>query len=277
MLTWVWAYDNNARMGRRIEPNADRSWSANFAEQGDESWEEILDIHPGMSGGISQVDADGDVTMKHWIDFSMGLNQPPVANAGLDRIVYAGETIALDASASSDPEAGPLTYAWDLDNDGQYDDASGVTATTSFIQPGDHEIGLQVTDDGGLSDTDTVEVTVLAWTLKGFYQPVDMNGVFNVAKNGSTIPFKFEVFAGTTELTGAAYIKSLTYVMTICDADAPSDAIELTATGGTSLRYDTTSGQFIYNWKTPSTAGKCYRVTLTTLDGSTLVAYFKLK
>ena len=49
------------------------------------------------------------------------------------------------------------------------------------------------------------------------------------------------------------------------------------ATGGTVLRYDTTGGQFVYNWKTPSTAGKCYRVTMTTQDNGTLVAFFKLK
>ncbi|HSJ88383.1 MAG TPA: PxKF domain-containing protein, partial [Anaerolineales bacterium] len=57
------------------------------------------------------------------------------------------------------------------------------------------------------------------------------------------------------------------------------DAIEeiASATGGTALRYDTTAGQFVYNWKTPSTANKCYRVTLTTNDLSTIIAYFKLK
>ena len=43
------------------------------------------------------------------------------------------------------------------------------------------------------------------------------------------------------------------------------------------LRYDGSGGQFIFNWKTPNTAGKCYRVTMTAVDGSTLVAYFKLK
>ena len=42
-------------------------------------------------------------------------------------------------------------------------------------------------------------------------------------------------------------------------------------------RYDTTGGQFIYNWKTPGSAGQCYRVTMATQDLTTLVAYFKLK
>jgi hypothetical protein len=111
-------------------------------------------------------------------------------------------------------------------------------------------------------------------TLKGLYQPVDMNDVYNNIKGGRTVPLKFEIFAGSTELTDIIYIKSLTYAQTSCDANAITDEIETIATGGTSLRY--ADGQFIYNWKTPKTAG-CYRVTMTTIDGSSLAAYFKLK
>ena len=204
-------------------------------------------------------------------------NQPPTANAGGLYTAFVGDSLTLDASASSDPDDDALTYEWDLDNDGVYNDATGITTTSSFIQVGDHTISLRVTDDGGLSATDTATVTVLPWTLEGFYQPVDMNGVYNIVKNGSTVPLKFEIFAGSTELTDIAYVKSLTYAQTSCNASATTDEIETTTTGSTSLRYDTTAGQFIYNWKTPSIAGKCYRVTLTTMAGSSLVAYFKLK
>ncbi len=202
-------------------------------------------------------------------------NQSPVADAGEPYTVFAGDIITLDASTSSDPDGDVLTYEWDLDNDGQYDEASGVIITTSFNQVGDHIIGLRVTDSGGSSDTDTAIITILPWTLKGFYQPVDMNGTYNIVKSGSTIPLKFEIFADSTELIDITYIKSLTYVQTSCDVNATTDEIETIATGNTSLRY--ADGQFIYNWKTPNTAGRCYRVTMTTIDGSSLAAYFKLK
>ncbi len=209
------------------------------------------------------------------ISFDVTSNRPPIADSGGPYSGYVDSIIELNAAASSDPDGDVLTYEWDLDNDGQYDDASGVTVTTSFNQVGDHVVGLRVTDDGGLSDTDTATVTVLPWTLNGFYQPVDMNGVYNTVKGGSTVPLKFEIFAGTTELTDVASVKSLTYAQTSCDTTAITDEIETTSTGDTSLRY--TDGQFIYNWKTPKVAGKCYRVTMSTMDGSSLVAYFKFK
>jgi len=115
------------------------------------------------------------------------------------------------------------------------------------------------------------------WTLNGFFQPVDMGNVWNTVKNGSTVPLKFRIYAGTLELTDVSAVKSLNYLQVSCTtlAAASEDAIETVATGGTVLRYS--DGQFIFNWKTPSTANKCYRVTMTTQDASTIIAYFKLK
>jgi len=161
------------------------------------------------------------------------------------------------------------------------DDPSGVdgpcTVTGYASTLGAHTLTARAQDTVGNVATETRNYTVIPWMLTGFYQPVDMNGVYNLVKNGSTVPLKFEVFAGSTELTDVTDIKSLTYAQTSCNANAITDEIETLATGSTSLRYDVASGQFIYNWKTPKTAGLCYRMTLTTLDSSTLVAYFKLK
>ncbi len=117
----------------------------------------------------------------------------------------------------------------------------------------------------------------MAWNVTGFYQPVDMNGVYNVVKGGSTVPLKFEVFAGATELSQTSVVKSFAQAKIACDGSAPNDDIDVTSTGGTSLRYDITGGQFIQNWQTPKQPGVCYRVTMTTQDDSSLVAFFKLK
>jgi hypothetical protein len=123
-------------------------------------------------------------------------------------------------------------------------------------------------------------LTVQAWTIQGFFQPVDMGNVWNTVKNGSTVPLKFKIFAGTTELTDVSAVKSLLYKQVACTTlpGAVEDAIEtLAATGSTVLRYDTTGGQFVFNWKTPTTPGKCYQVTMTALDGSSITAFFKLR
>lgn len=85
----------------------------------------------------------------------------PTADAGADLTVNEGDLIILDASASSDPDAGELVYAWDLDNDGAFDDASGMTTEWIFPDNGLFNVGLKVTDSEDLSDTDTVEIDVL--------------------------------------------------------------------------------------------------------------------
>jgi len=86
---------------------------------------------------------------------------------------------------------------------------------------------------------------------------------------------KFEVFAGSTEFTNTSIISAFTQRI-ICAAGVGDD-IETYATGNTTLRYDTTSGQFIFNWQTLKQPGACYRVTLTTSDGSSIFADFRVK
>ena len=147
---------------------------------------------------------------------------------------------------------------------------------------GSHTVTASATDKAGNSASASASYTVNLWSLSGFYQPVDMGNILNTVKNGSTVPLKFKISAGTTELTDIVNVNSVTAVQYTCTAGVPEDAIETLAlnTGGSALRYDTTAGQFIFNWKTPSgssVVGKCYRVTMESLDGSKLIAYFKLK
>jgi alpha-tubulin suppressor-like RCC1 family protein len=115
------------------------------------------------------------------------------------------------------------------------------------------------------------------WTVGGFYAPVEMGGVWNSRKGGATVPIKFQVFAGSTELTDPAIVvQPLTATQTACSG-GPTDTIELTATGGTNLRYDTDSRHFIFNWKTPKRPGYCYTITVALTNGASLSANFELR
>jgi hypothetical protein len=161
------------------------------------------------------------------------------------------------------------------------DDAvSGVAScivTGYSLAVGLHTLSATATDNAGNVHTLNRSYTVLGWTPSGFYQPVDMNGVLNTVKGGSTVPLKFEISAGLTELTNTSAISSFAVREISCSLGTAMDDIETTTTGGTSLRYDSTAGQFVQNWQTPRTPGKCYVVTMTAQDGSALVAHFKTK
>jgi hypothetical protein len=118
---------------------------------------------------------------------------------------------------------------------------------------------------------------IVPWTFSGFYAPVEVAGASNTLKAGATVPIKFQVFAGSTELTDPAIVlQPLTATQTPCSG-GHTGIIELTATGGTSLRYDTGGGHFIYNWKTPKMPGYCYTVTVRLTNGTSQSANFQLR
>lgn len=154
--------------------------------------------------------------------------------------------------------------------------AADCTVSGYATGVGSHTLTATATDKAGNTTTVTQNYTVMAWTLKGFYQPIDMNGVLNTVKGGSTVPAKFEVFAGATEITDPGKV-AFSMAKITCSLAVLIDDIETTTTGSTSLRYDSTGGQFIYNWKTPTGAGTCYQLTMKAADGSSISANFKLK
>ena len=128
-------------------------------------------------------------------------------------------------------------------------------------------------------------LTIGSWTLHGFYQPVDMSIsaiIWNTIKGGSTVPLKFNIFAGSVERTSTSDIASFIYAVIPCITTGVDDPVDtsLLSTGGTVLRYSGTpgsDGQFIQNWQTPKPANVCYQVRMTALDGSHLDAFFKTK
>jgi subtilisin family serine protease len=142
---------------------------------------------------------------------------------------------------------------------------------------GNHALVGTAKDIAGNEDQQQLTYNVLPWTPKGFYPPVDMREINNV-KAGRTVPIKFEMFKGDKELTDTYSVKELSATPIECGTGS-TDRSEVTATGGTSLRYDTDADQFVFNWKTPrDKAGACYKLTMTTRDEvSSLSAIFELR
>jgi PKD repeat protein len=90
-------------------------------------------------------------------------NRPPTAQFSFAPTnPNVGDLVNLNAAGSTDPEDQPLTYAWDLDGDGQFTDAPGssVQTSTRFNRGGNKTVQLRVTDPQGNADTETKLVPV---------------------------------------------------------------------------------------------------------------------
>jgi hypothetical protein len=175
--------------------------------------------------------------------------------------VHFGQTPATPTCASSDGGSGLASCV--------------VTGGGSTV--GTHTWTATATDLAGLTSSAQLTYRVLPWRTSGFQAPVDTGaGVVNGVKGGSTVPVRFELFAGTTELTSVQDV-ALRAVKRSCDPNVVVDEVELLASGSTSLRYDSVAGHFQYNWKTPAGAA-CYDLTMTARDGvTTSVATFRTR
>jgi parallel beta-helix repeat protein len=88
-----------------------------------------------------------------------GGNIPPVAIAEPDyQEVEVGEMAWFSGNLSYDPDGFITSYVWHF---GDGTGAEGAYVENSYQYPGLYDVTLWVTDDGGLTDSDTVTVLVL--------------------------------------------------------------------------------------------------------------------
>ncbi len=138
----------------------------------------IPDLTPGTYsiglGGVAancavqnnprDVDVTAGLTENTQFDVACALlNQPPVADAGMDQTVTDAddswaEDVTLDGSASTDADGTIASWSWAVDGT---EIATGEMATVSF-DVGVTTVVLTVTDDGGATGTDEVMITVEA-------------------------------------------------------------------------------------------------------------------
>jgi uncharacterized repeat protein (TIGR01451 family) len=135
-------------------------------------------------------------------------NLPPSAEAGGPYTGTAGMPVTLSASASSDPGGGSLTFAWDLDGDGSFDDATGAVINYTWTAAGVHTVTVQATDAQLATDTDAAQVsigpadldhivlspataTILAWQSQAY--TVEAFDVYNNSRGNVTAQATFSI------------------------------------------------------------------------------------
>ena len=153
-------------------------------------------------------------------------NAAPSADAGGPYTVAEGGTVPLSATGS-DPESGPLTYAWDLDDNGSFE-TSGQNVTFSAAGldgPSAHTVSVQVTDSGGLTATDTATLNVTNVAPQAtFSAPTSAFAgfAFTISVTNPTDPSTADTTAGFTYAfdcgDGAGYGSFGTATSTSCTA-----------------------------------------------------------
>jgi len=88
-------------------------------------------------------------------------NDIPVANAGIDQTVPAGQMLYLDGTGSTD-SSGIANYTWLVDNAGTPVTLWGPNPDFTFLSEGTFDVVLTVRDGAGHTSTDTMTITVSA-------------------------------------------------------------------------------------------------------------------
>lgn len=115
-----------------------------------------IQLQTGPNGDIFAVDMTGGQILRYV--YTAGNNPPTAAIKTNTTSGPVPLTVQFDGRPSSDVEGGALTYAWDLDGDGSFDDGTTPTVSATYDAKGTVPARLRVTDAQGAADT--AEVTI---------------------------------------------------------------------------------------------------------------------
>ena len=115
-----------------------------------------VDLQVGPGGDLFYADLVGGAIRR--IEYFPG-NQPPLARADASP-TYGAVPLAVtfDATSSTDPENGALSYAWDLDGDGGFDDSTAARPTHTYTTAGSVRVRVRVSDPAGATAIATVRI-----------------------------------------------------------------------------------------------------------------------
>jgi hypothetical protein len=139
------------------------------------------------TAGESMTVASVDLSAPMQIEFS---------DSDATQTVATGETVTMDVSPSDAPSGASI--AWDLDNDGNFDDSTGNTATVSESSTGTYSYTAQMTDSSGNTTTATYTLEVTE----------DGTSTGGSGAGGGSIPTQVLIIIGVVAVGAVALYKA---------------------------------------------------------------------
>ena len=158
-----------ATLGATVSGESVGGFTVSRADLGDENLVITYGIKPegapcgplNVNSSVTYTDDEPGVVTFPAVEVTVNC-LPPVADAGPDKTVAEGSSVTLDGSGSHDPDGIITAYAWSgaAAAIGTLSDTSSAVATYAGLDDGVDAVTLEVTDDNGLTDTDSTDVTV---------------------------------------------------------------------------------------------------------------------
>lgn len=190
----------------------------------------------------------------------------PTVSSSNDGIEYKlGQPVPAQFTCTDEPGGSGVASCT---GPGNLDTSSVGTKTYSVV----------TTDNAGNTRTATVTYRV-TYAYGEVRQPINANGS-SVFKTGSTVPVKFGLtdYAGTPVGTATPTISYTSLNPEgIVDEQSTEPVYNAPATGGTQLRWDATSNQYIFNLGTKTLKVGTYKLIITLDDGKQYGAIITLK
>ncbi len=124
----------------------------------------VADVHADYVITLVVTDEFGAASDPDSVTISFD-NIQPIADAGADQSVMAGDTVSLDGSASTDTNGDQLSYSWSFVSKpagslAEFTDPTSAQPSFVADEPGDYIVSLVVND--GFVDSDAANVTITA-------------------------------------------------------------------------------------------------------------------